>query len=149
MKKYTAEQIRNLALVGHGGAGKTSLAESLLFKTGGSSRRGRVEEGNTVSDYDPEEIRRKVSISTSIVPCEWKNHKLNLLDTPGFFDFEGEMREALRVAELALVVVRGKTGVEQGELLQYQGHCLDDKRHVGELRALLFCHGFHLLPEPD
>jgi elongation factor G len=114
LKKYTAEQIRNLALVGHGGAGKTSLAESLLFKTGGSSRRGRVEEGNTVSDYDPEEIRRKVSISTSIVPCEWKNHKLNLLDTPGFFDFEGEMREALRVAELALVVVRGKTGVEVG-----------------------------------
>lgn len=114
MKKYATEQIRNLALVSHGGAGKTSLVESLLFKTGGSSRRGKIEEGNTVADYDPEEIKRKITISTSIVPCEWKNHKLNLLDTPGFFDFEGEVKEALRVAESALVIVRGTSGVEVG-----------------------------------
>ena len=114
MKNYTTEQIRNLALVGHGGAGKTSLVESLLFKTGGSSRLGRIEEGNTVSDYDPEETKRKITISTGIVPCEWKNHKLNFLDTPGFFDFEGEVKEALRVAESVLVVVRGTSGVEVG-----------------------------------
>ena len=114
MKKYQAEQIRNLALVGHGGVGKTSLVETLLFKTGGSSRRGRVEDGNTVSDYDAEEIKRQISISTSIVPCEWKNHKLNILDAPGFFDFEGEVKEALRVAELALVLVSATAGVEVG-----------------------------------
>ena len=91
MNQYLAKNIINLAVAGHGGAGKTSLAEAMLYLAGVSDRRGKVGDGNTVCDYDPEEIRRKASISAAVAPLEWKNKKINLLDAPGLFDFEGGM----------------------------------------------------------
>lgn len=112
MKNYQSSQIRNIGVVAHGGAGKTSLVEAMLFNTGALSRLGRVEDGTTVADYHPEEINRQVTIHTSLVPCEWKNHKLNVLDTPGYADFIGEVRAVLRVVETALFVVSAVDGVE-------------------------------------
>lgn len=109
-----AERIRNVALIAHGGAGKTSLSEALLYDSGTIKRLGKVEEGNTVSDYDPEEIRRRMSVNTSILPCEWKGYKINILDTPGYMDFVGEVLGALRVCEGAIVVVDASAGVEVG-----------------------------------
>ena len=97
MKNYQTGQIRNLGVVAHGGAGKTSLVEAMLFNTGILSRLGRVEDGTTTSDYHPEEIAKQVTIHTSLVPCEWNGVKINLLDTPGFSDFIGEVKGALRV----------------------------------------------------
>ncbi|HEY8347992.1 MAG TPA: elongation factor G [Symbiobacteriaceae bacterium] len=120
MRRFAVEKVRNLALIAHGGAGKTSLAEAMLFTAGATDRLGRVDEGNTVMDYDPEEIRRKVSISTGIAPLEWKGHKFTLLDTPGYFDFVGEVKAALRVVETALVVVDAVAGVEVGTELTYK-----------------------------
>jgi elongation factor G len=114
MKEYKTEQIRNVALVAHGGAGKTSLTEALLFNTGVLTRMGRVEDGTTVSDFDDEEIRRSLSLSTSLIPCEWQEHKVNVLDTPGFLDFVGEVKNALRVVEGAVVLVDAVAGVEVG-----------------------------------
>ncbi len=114
MKTYSTDKIRNLALVGHSGCGKTTLTENLLFRTGVTSRQGKVEDGNTVSDFDKEEINRKVSIRLSIVPVEWKDTKVNLLDTPGYFDFAGEVFSALRASEAALVVLDGSAGIEVG-----------------------------------
>ena len=114
MNQYQAKNIINLAVAGHGGAGKTSLAEAMLYLAGVSDRRGRVGDGNTVCDYDPEEIRRKASISAAVAPLEWKNKKINLLDAPGLFDFEGGMMEAMRAADTALIVVSGKDGVAVG-----------------------------------
>lgn len=114
MKQYEAERIRNVALVGHGGCGKTQLTEALLFATGALSRMGKVDDGNTVSDWDPEEAKRQVSISTSLVPCEWKEHKVNVLDTPGYFDFVGEVKSALYAADAMLCVVCAASGVEVG-----------------------------------
>ena len=99
MNQYQAKNIINLAVAGHGGAGKTSLAEAMLYLAGVSDRRGKVGEGNTVCDYDPEEIRRKASISAASAPLEWKNKKINLLDAPGLFDLEGGMCEAMRAAD--------------------------------------------------
>jgi hypothetical protein len=98
VKNYKAEQLRNLVLLSHGGAGKTSLTEAMLYDTGGVSRLGKVEDGTTAADYDPEEIRRKISVNTSIIPCEWREHKINVLDTPGYADFVGEVKGALRAA---------------------------------------------------
>ena len=95
---YSAQNIRNIALLGHGGNGKTTLAESMLFKAGGSLRLGSVVDGNTVSDYDPEEAKRQISISTSVVPVEYNGCKINVLDAPGAFDFAGEVMEALHRA---------------------------------------------------
>ncbi|WP_027718333.1 elongation factor G [Desulfovirgula thermocuniculi] len=112
MKNYQSTQIRNIGVVAHGGAGKTSLVEAMLFNTGALSRLGRVEDGTTVADYHPEEINRQVTIHTSLVPCEWKNYKLNILDTPGYADFIGEVRAVLRVVETALFVVSAVDGVE-------------------------------------
>jgi len=112
MKVYPTEKIRNIALVGHGGAGKTTLAEAILFAGGASTRLGRVDDGNTVSDYDPDEIKRKVSISTSLVSCEWQGHKINILDTPGYADFLGEMIAALRAANAMIIVVDAVSGVQ-------------------------------------
>ncbi|MDP1809203.1 MAG: elongation factor G [Actinomycetota bacterium] len=112
MKVYPTEKIRNIALVGHGGSGKTTLAEALLFAAGASTRLGRVDDGNTVSDYDPDEIKRKVSISTSLVSCEWQDHKINILDTPGYADFIGEVIAALRVANAMIIVVDAVSGVQ-------------------------------------
>lgn len=114
MAKYTGEQLRNVALLGHGSSGKTSLAEAILFNSGGTSRLGRVEDGTTVSDWDPEEQRRRISINMSILPSEWQGYKLNILDTPGYMDFIGEVISAVRVADGAVIVLDAVSGVEVG-----------------------------------
>lgn len=114
MKEYSTSMLRNVALVSHGGAGKTSLAEAMLFTAGAIERLGRTEEGNTTMDFDPEEIRRKVSINTSVAPVEWDGHKINIIDTPGYFDFVGEVKAALAVADSVLVLVDAVSGVEVG-----------------------------------
>ncbi|MCL5780044.1 MAG: elongation factor G [Firmicutes bacterium] len=112
MKNYQSNQLRNVAVVAHGGSGKTSLVEAMLFNAGTLSRLGRVEDGTTVSDYHPEETARKMTIHTSLVPVEWNNTKINLLDTPGFSDFIGEVKGSLRVADGALFVVSAVDGVQ-------------------------------------
>lgn len=114
MKRYSTDRIRNIALVSHGGAGKTSLVEAALFHSGATTRMGRVEEGTTVADHDPEEVKRQISINTSLAPVEWEECKLNFLDTPGYFDFVGEVTSALRVADAAIVVVESVSGVQVG-----------------------------------
>lgn len=114
MKDYTAKNIINLAVSGHSGAGKTSLAEAMLYLSGASERRGKVDDGNTVTDFDPEEIRRKTSISSATAMLEWKNKKINLIDAPGLFDFEGGLCEAMRAADTALIVVSGRDGIAVG-----------------------------------
>ena len=111
MKQFSAKDILNIALAGHGGSRKTSLAESMLYLSGASNRMGSVYEGNTVCDFDTEEIKRKTSISTCVAPIVWKNKKINLIDTPGLFDFEGGLREGLRAADSVLITVSGKDGV--------------------------------------
>ena len=111
---YTADKIRNVCLLGHGGDGKTSLAESLLYLTKGTDRLGKVTDGNTVCDSDPEEIKRQFSISSALAPVEYKGYKVNVLDTPGFFDFVGEVRQALRVCETGVIFATAKNGVEVG-----------------------------------
>jgi elongation factor G len=112
VKSFPSAKIRNVALVGHGGAGKTSLAEALLFTSGTINRQGRVEDGTTTSDFDPEEVKRTISLSTSLLPFECNGHKINLLDTPGYADFLPEVEAALRVADLAVFVVSAVEGVE-------------------------------------
>ncbi len=114
MKEYQTEQLRNIALLSHGSAGKTSLAEAMLLNTGAINRLGDVNEGTTVSDYDEEEIRRHISLSTSLVPCEWDGHKINVLDTPGYLDFVGEIKGAIRVVDGALILLDAAAGVEVG-----------------------------------
>ena len=114
MKEYKTERLRNIALVSHGGAGKTSLAEAMLFLTGAVNRMGKTEEGNSISDYEEEEIRRKQSLSTSILPIEFQDHKINVLDTPGFMDFVGEPISALWVCEGAMLLVDSVAGIEVG-----------------------------------
>jgi elongation factor G len=114
MKDFKTEDIRNVALVGHGSTGKTSLAEAMLFSSGAVGRLGRVEDGTTVSDFDPDENKRKISINLSLLPCEWKGKKLNIIDTPGYADFVGEMKTGLRAADAAIVVVCAASGVEVG-----------------------------------
>ncbi|MDE7435467.1 MAG: elongation factor G [Lachnospiraceae bacterium] len=114
MNVYTTDKIRNVVLLGHGGAGKTSLVESMAYLSGVTSRMGRVEDGNTVSDYGKEEQKRKISIGTSVIPIEWEGVKINVLDTPGYFDFIGEVEEAISAADAAIIVVSGKAGVEAG-----------------------------------
>jgi elongation factor G len=112
VKSYSTENIRNVVLVGHGGAGKTSVAEALLFRSGAITRMGKTTEGNTTTDFDEEEIRRGISISTALAPIEWEGVKINVLDAPGYADFTGEMRAAMRVADLAVFVVSGVEGLE-------------------------------------
>ncbi|MDW7661092.1 MAG: elongation factor G [Bacillota bacterium] len=114
MKNYSVDKIRNVAFLGHGGSGKTTLAEALLFTTKVTTRMGKVEDGNTVSDFDKEEINRKFSIGTSVIPIEWKDHKYNFLDTPGYFDFVGDVFGALRVAGGAVIMVDASSGIEVG-----------------------------------
>lgn len=114
MKSYPVDKIRNIALLGHGGCGKTTLVESILFTLGETTRLGRVEDGTTVSDYDKEEIARKFSIGAAVIPVEYDNHKYNLLDTPGYFDFQGEVNSALRVAGGAIIVMDAAGGIEVG-----------------------------------
>src|SRR5690554_3774157 len=105
MKEYQTDKIRNVVLIGHGGSGKTTLAEAMLYNGKAIERTGKVEEGTTVSDFDPEEIRRQISIGASVLPVEWNDSKINLLDTPGYFDFAGEVMSSLRVAEGAVMLV--------------------------------------------
>jgi elongation factor G len=119
MAKYRTDQIRNVAILGHGGSGKTTLAEALLFKTGASNRMGRVEDGTTVSDWDPEEHRRAISINLSVIPLESEGFKINLLDTPGYLDFVGEVISALHVTEAGLLVVDAVAGAEVGTELAW------------------------------
>ena len=114
MKHYPADRIRNVAIVSHGGAGKTSLVEALLFAAKATTRLGRVDEGNTVTDFDPEEIKRHISVATAVAPLEWRDTKINLLDTPGYADFLGEVRSALRVADAAVILIDAAAGVEVG-----------------------------------
>ncbi len=119
MAKYRTDQIRNVAILGHGSSGKTSLTEALLYKTGFVSRMGRVEDGTTASDWDPEEQRRGISINQSIIPIETDDLKINLIDVPGYQDFVGELFSALHVAEAALIVVDAVAGVEVGTELAW------------------------------
>ena len=105
MATFPVNKIRNVCIMGHGGDGKTSLVESLLFTAGVTDRVGKVPDGNTVCDFDPEEIKRQFSISTAVAPVVWNDCKINLLDTPGFFDFENEVNQALRVSESALIEI--------------------------------------------
>ncbi len=120
MKVYTTDKIRNVVLLGHGGCGKTSLAEAMAYLGGITSRIGKVTDGNTVSDYGKEEQKRHFSISTSMIPIEWEDAKINILDTPGYFDFVGEVEEAVSAADAAIIVISGKAGVEVGTLKAWE-----------------------------
>ena len=119
MAKIETKNIRNIALLGHGGSGKTSLAEAMLYITGETDRLGNVTAGNTVCDYDPEENARKISISAAMAPMVWKDIKINVIDTPGYLDFTGEVAQALRVADSAVILVDGKAGIEVGTELAW------------------------------
>ena len=114
MKDYATGQLRNVVLLGHSGSGKTSLAEAMLFTSGEINRMGHIQDGTTVADFDQEEIRRQISLSVAVVPVEWKACKINVLDTPGYTDFVGEVKSGIRVADVALVVVDAVSGVEVG-----------------------------------
>ena len=114
MKVYRTDEIRNVVLLGHGGSGKTSLAEAMVYVSGATNRMGKITDGNTISDFDKEEQKREFSISTSLIPIEWEKAKINILDTPGYFDFVGEVEEAVSAADAAVIVVSGKAGVEVG-----------------------------------
>ncbi len=114
MKEFTPESIRNITFIGHGGSGKTSLSEVLLFTAGEINRIGSITEGNTVSDYSPNEIEKQISISSSLLHLEWKNHKINIIDTPGYSDFMGDVKSALKVSDVAVMVLKSAEGVEVG-----------------------------------
>ncbi|HZJ75749.1 MAG TPA: elongation factor G [Clostridia bacterium] len=114
MKAYSADNIRNIAVAGHGGKGKTTLCEAMLYVSGSTDRLGKVADGNTVMDYDAEEKRKGVSISSSVAPAEWKGKKINLIDTPGFFDFAGGLSEGVRAAESVLIVTAAGSGLDVG-----------------------------------
>ncbi len=113
-KEYPSEKIRNIALIGHGGSGKTAFTEALMFTAGATNRMGRVDEGSTISDYHPDEVERKISINASLLHCDWQGTKVNILDTPGYSDFTGEVLGALKVADLAVVFVKAVEGTEVG-----------------------------------
>jgi elongation factor G len=114
MKEYAPAQLRNVALFSHGGAGKTTLSEAVLFRAGAITRMGSVDDGNTTTDFDPEELKRQMSVSLAVAPLEWQGHKINLLDTPGYADFYGEVTEAARVADGAVILVDGVAGAQVG-----------------------------------
>ena len=114
MKSYSVDKIRNIVLVGHGGCGKTMVAEAMLYQTKAVERFGQVDDGTSVMDHDAEEVKRKISLNTSLAPVEFEGHKINLLDTPGFFDFVGEVKAGVRVADAGLVVACAVGGVEVG-----------------------------------
>ena len=120
MGKILTKDIRNVCLLGHGGSGKTSLAEAMLFLTKGTDRLGKPSEGNTVCDYDAEEIKRGFSLSAAIAPVMWNNTKINIIDTPGYLDFVGEVYQGVRVADSALIVIDGKNGIEVGTELAWE-----------------------------
>ena len=114
MKAYTKENIRNVVIAGHGSRGKTTLAEAMLYLSGASDRLGKVTDGNTVLDFDAEEKKRKVSVSSAVANFEWRNRKINIIDTPGLFDFEGGRSEGIRAAETVIVVLSSGHGVDVG-----------------------------------
>ena len=114
MKDYKTENLRNIGLFGHGSAGKTTIAEAMLFNTGVLDRFGKVDDGNTVTDFDPEEIKRKISISAATAPCDWKECRINAIDTPGYFDFVGEAVASLKVVDGAVIALDSIGGVEVG-----------------------------------
>ena len=114
MKDYSAENIRNIGVFGHSGEGKTTFTEAMLFNAGLLDRLGKVETGSTTTDFDPEEIKRNISINAALAPLEWKDVKLNIIDAPGFFDFYGEVKAAMRLADSALIVVGAVSGVAVG-----------------------------------
>ncbi|MCL2164712.1 MAG: elongation factor G [Oscillospiraceae bacterium] len=114
MKDYSVQKLRNVCLISHGGAGKSTLTEAMLFNTGVLDRFGKIADGNTTSDFDSEETRRKISINVAIAPCEWKDYKINIIDTPGFFDFVGEVKQGVKVSESAIILVSAKSGVAVG-----------------------------------
>ena len=120
MKVYSAEHIRNVALISHGGAGKTSLIDAALYDSGAATRQGKVDEGSSMADFEPDELKRGMSLHTKVLPVEWKNTKINLIDTPGYVDFVGEVKAGLRVADAALMVVTAEKGVEVGTELTWQ-----------------------------
>jgi elongation factor G len=120
MKVYTAEHIRNVALISHVGAGKTALVDAALYDSGAVTRQGKVDEGNSVADNDPDELKRRMTLNAKVLPVEWKNTKINFIDSPGYADFVGEVKAALRVADAALVVVTADKGVEVGTELTWQ-----------------------------
>jgi elongation factor G len=120
MKEYPPDKVRNIALIGHGSTGKTSLAEAMLFASGATTRLGRVEDGTTVSDWDPDEQKRGLSVNLAVVPVEANGHKINVVDAPGYADFMGEVKCALRAADLALIVVCGASGVQVGTEFAWQ-----------------------------
>jgi len=120
MKVYTAEHIRNVALISHVGTGKTSLVDAALYDSGAVTRQGKVDEGSSVADHDPDELKRGMTLNTKVLPVEWKNTKINFIDTPGYADFVGEVKAGLRVADAALVVVTAEKGVEVGTELTWQ-----------------------------
>jgi elongation factor G len=114
MKEYAPPQLRNVGLFSHGGAGKTTLSEALLFRAGAITRMGSIEDGNTTTDFDPDELRRQMSVSLAVAPLEWQGHKVNLIDTPGYADFYGEVAEAARVADGAIILIDGVAGPQVG-----------------------------------
>ncbi|MDP9373533.1 MAG: elongation factor G [Chloroflexota bacterium] len=114
LRAYAPDRIRNVGLFSHGGAGKTSLAEALLFDSGALTRLGRVEEGTTTSDFDPDEVKRHISVSAAILPIEWRDHKINLIDAPGYSDFVGEIRAAMRAVDAAVILIDAVAGVQVG-----------------------------------
>src|SRR5215210_440533 len=114
MKSYNSDQLRNVGLFSHGGSGKTSLLEAMLFTSKATNRIGRVDEGNTVSDYDPDEIKRHISVQLSIAPLEWQDAKINVIDCPGYAEFVGEVKAGMRVSDTALLLVDASAGVEVG-----------------------------------
>ena len=114
MKDYRTQNLRNIGLIGHSGSGKTTLTEAILYYTKSSDRFGRIEDGNTISDYDLEEKKRKISISTSILPCEWRDVKINIVDMPGYFDFIGEMIQGLKASDIDIITVSAKSGIKVG-----------------------------------
>ncbi|HET91455.1 MAG TPA: elongation factor G [Chloroflexi bacterium] len=120
MKEYATDNLRNVVLLGHGSAGKTSLAEAMLFASGAINRMGEVENGTTVADFDEEEINRHISLNLALVPVEWESCKINVLDSPGYTDFVGEVKSAIRVADLALILVDAVSGVEVGTELAWK-----------------------------
>ena len=120
MKDYDTQQLRNVVLMGHGGSGKTSLAEAMLYSSGAINRTGKVEEGTTVADYDEEERHRHISLNLALVPIEWQGHKVNVVDTPGYTDFVGEVKSAVRVSDTAVIVVDAVSGVEVGTELVWK-----------------------------
>lgn len=133
MRVYHSNEIGNVAVLGHAGCGKTSVIEAMVYRANASNRLGKISEGNTISDYDPEEIKRKVSINSSVIPIEWENCKINLLDTPGYFDFVGEVKQAIRAADSALLVVTAQESISVGTDLSWE--------YAKDLPKIIFVNG--------